>query len=196
MALVKCKECSKEISNDAVACPHCGAKPPKKTSRFTIVVGGFFALVVAMSVFRTNDPPPTPTPVVAQVKQAAVPSRYPQCAGNTEQAKCEQRLDELANETPEQKKARIKKMNETTAAEAKLAKEAVIEEKKAERIAKAQKKKEGVRIGMSKQDVLDSSWGRPRDINRTTNSRGIHEQWVYDGGYLYFDDGVLRSIQN
>jgi hypothetical protein len=61
---------------------------------------------------------------------------------------------------------------------------------------KAAKKREGVRLGMTQQDVLDSSWGRPERVNRTTNRYGIKEQWVYPGGYLYFDDGVLTSIQN
>lgn len=60
----------------------------------------------------------------------------------------------------------------------------------------ARKRREGVRIGMSEQDVLDSSWGRPRKVNRTTRASGTAEQWVYDGGYLYFDNGVLTSIQN
>ena len=67
---------------------------------------------------------------------------------------------------------------------------------KAARALKAEKKKTGVAIGMSRQDALDSSWGRPRSINRSTFSFGVHEQWVYDGGYLYFENGVLTSIQN
>lgn len=58
------------------------------------------------------------------------------------------------------------------------------------------KKSEGVKLGMTEQDVIDSSWGKPRKINRTTNKYGVREQWVYDGGYLYFEDGVLTSIQN
>lgn len=50
---------------------------------------------------------------------------------------------------------------------------------------------------MTKQDVLDSSWGAPKKINTTTTQYGVHEQWVYGGGnYLYFDDGILTSIQN
>jgi hypothetical protein len=65
-----------------------------------------------------------------------------------------------------------------------------------EREEAAQKRKQGVRIGMSKQDVLDSSWGRPNKINRSTYSWGVKEQWVYDGGYLYFDDDELTGIQN
>lgn len=72
----------------------------------------------------------------------------------------------------------------------------------AERVAqdkknKAEKKKQGVTVGMSKQDALDSSWGRPEYVNRTTTAYGVREQWVYGSrGYLYFDDDVLTSIQN
>ncbi len=61
---------------------------------------------------------------------------------------------------------------------------------------KAEKKRSGVHLGMSQQDVVDSSWGKPRKINRTIGSYGVHEQWVYDGGYLYFKNGVLETIQN
>lgn len=60
----------------------------------------------------------------------------------------------------------------------------------------AQKKKSGVHIGMSKDDVLASMWGKPRKINRTTTARGTREQWVYDGGYLYFEGDTLTTIQN
>lgn len=63
-------------------------------------------------------------------------------------------------------------------------------------IDKARRKKEGVSIGMTQAEVEASSWGRPRKINRTTGANYVREQWVYDGGYLYFHDGVLRTIQN
>ncbi len=53
-----------------------------------------------------------------------------------------------------------------------------------------------VRIGMTK-EMCEDSWGKPESINRTTNTYGTSEQWVYDGGnYLYFDNGKLSSIQN
>ena len=80
-----------------------------------------------------------------------------------------------------------------------IAREKKEAEEKAKREAeeKARKKSQGVRIGMTKQDVLDSSWGKPDHINTTTTKYGVHEQWVYGGGnYLYFDDGILTSIQN
>jgi len=62
---------------------------------------------------------------------------------------------------------------------------------------KALAKTQGVRIGMTQQEVLDSSWGKPNKVNRTITANGTREQWVYDnGGYLYIDNGILTAIQN
>lgn len=61
----------------------------------------------------------------------------------------------------------------------------------------AEWKKEGVSIGMTKERVIQSSWGKPEKINSTTNAYGTREQWVYRGhSYLYFQDGILTTIQN
>lgn len=54
-------------------------------------------------------------------------------------------------------------------------------------------------IGMNKAAVIES-WREPDDINKTTTAHGVNEQWVYEGEnyknkYLYFDDGVLTTIQ-
>ncbi|HEU0283269.1 MAG TPA: hypothetical protein VFQ99_05755 [Gallionella sp.] len=52
MALINCKECGKEVSTEATACPHCGAKPPKKSSGLMIlfiIVGSVIALVLIIS---------------------------------------------------------------------------------------------------------------------------------------------------
>lgn len=63
--------------------------------------------------------------------------------------------------------------------------------------AKAAAKRQGVTIGMSKEQVLGSSWGKPQNVNRTINAYGEREQWVYGGrNYLYFENGTLTSIQN
>lgn len=86
-----------------------------------------------------------------------------------------------------------KTLNLATTADQKAKAQAAAAERKKEL---AQWRREGVSIGMTAERVLLSSWGKPNDINRTTTSRGIREQWVYDGGYLYFQDGVLTSIQN
>ncbi len=71
------------------------------------------------------------------------------------------------------------------------------EAKKIAAAEKAEKKKRGVHVGMTQQDVLDSSWGKPEHINRTITARGTREQWVYGlRNYLYFEDGILTAIQN
>lgn len=51
-------------------------------------------------------------------------------------------------------------------------------------------------IGMTEEKVLESTWGKPQKINKTTNRYGVSEQWVYGSGrYVYLDDGVVTSIQ-
>ena len=68
------------------------------------------------------------------------------------------------------------------------------EQMKAEAESKA---KGGVRIGMTKKEVLKSNWGKPHSINKTTLANGTTEQWVYDfPNYLYFTNGVLTAIHN
>ncbi len=53
------------------------------------------------------------------------------------------------------------------------------------------------KIGMSANEVKATSWGSPDKINRTENSSGIHEQWVYKKhGYVYLDNGVVTSISD
>jgi hypothetical protein len=61
MALVKCKECNEQVSTSAKSCPKCGAKPPKKTSVVTWVVGiflifGVYAAVRAPSSNKGSAP--------------------------------------------------------------------------------------------------------------------------------------------
>lgn len=66
-----------------------------------------------------------------------------------------------------------------------------------EMAARRRDKKGGAIIGMSKDEVVASSWGKPVRVNRTTTGSGVHEQWVYDSkNLLYFDNGVLTAIQN
>jgi len=59
------------------------------------------------------------------------------------------------------------------------------------------KAKGGVKIGMTKEAVLKSNWGKPSSVNKSTNANGVSEQWVYGTrNYLYFNNGFLTSIQN
>ena len=45
-------------------------------------------------------------------------------------------------------------------------------------------------------DMTRLSIGHPKDINRTTGAWGVHEQWVYNKRYLYFENGILTSWQD
>lgn len=54
-------------------------------------------------------------------------------------------------------------------------------------------------VGMTNAEVI-YSLGYPDDINSTTNSYGTSEQWVYgspiyDGQYVYLENGVVTSYQ-
>lgn len=52
-------------------------------------------------------------------------------------------------------------------------------------------------IGMSKIEVYAlTKYSCPEDINKTTTTYSISEQYCYEGyRYLYFEDGILTSIQ-
>ncbi len=55
----------------------------------------------------------------------------------------------------------------------------------------------GVRIGMTKKQVIEKThWGSPTKINTTVLSGSITEQWVYESGhYIYFENGRVKAIQ-
>jgi hypothetical protein len=50
-------------------------------------------------------------------------------------------------------------------------------------------------IGMTS-EMCKLSWGNPKSINETLNSGSKDEQWVYDDNYLYFENGLLKTIQS
>lgn len=54
-------------------------------------------------------------------------------------------------------------------------------------------------IGMTPDEVKNSTWGEPSDINKTTTKYGISEQWVYRSSvkdkYIYFENGLVTAIQ-
>ena len=50
-------------------------------------------------------------------------------------------------------------------------------------------------IGMTANEVEDSTWGFPIKINKRTFSWGTSEQWVYLGQrYIYFENGIVIAI--
>lgn len=75
MAMTDCKECGKKISTEAESCPHCGAKPPKPTSRLAIFISGIFLIGILHSVFQDEQPTaakPPPNPQAELEFQQAV----------------------------------------------------------------------------------------------------------------------------
>jgi hypothetical protein len=58
MALIECPECNKQISDQAAACPGCGACPPKEPKSYAwlwsaiVVIGGFLVYAAVSG----NDP--------------------------------------------------------------------------------------------------------------------------------------------
>lgn len=50
-------------------------------------------------------------------------------------------------------------------------------------------------MGMTEDEVLNSTWGAPIKRNKTSTLDHEREQWVYDDGYIYFVDGIVTSIQ-
>jgi hypothetical protein len=79
---------------------------------------------------------------------------------------------------------------------------AAAERRKQEAAAAAERKRRydalpGVRIGMTREEVLGSKWGKPLDVYRTTTASGTSETWDYGGkNSLYFENGVLTQIHN
>lgn len=61
MALVKCKECKKEVSDKAKLCPHCGVDSPqpyKKMSFSTKLYGIFLLITIIFFIKLSLDPAP------------------------------------------------------------------------------------------------------------------------------------------
>lgn len=75
MALVKCKECSAQISDEAERCPQCGAKVKKPMGRFKIMALGLIAISVIKCTYdqssgnTTQAPAKTPEQIKADVEK-------------------------------------------------------------------------------------------------------------------------------
>lgn len=106
-------------------------------------------------------------------------------------------LDMYNNATNEVNRIEAEKKAQEEAERKAQQQKAEEERKQREAEEKARKKSQGVTIGMTQQEVLDSMWGEPERINRTVTENHVYEQWVYGyPNYLYFTDGILTSIQN
>lgn len=72
MALIKCLECGKEMSNSAKNCPHCGAKPPYKPSLAFILITGLLVVFAIKGIFggENSTPPPAKTAAAIAAEEA------------------------------------------------------------------------------------------------------------------------------
>lgn len=51
-------------------------------------------------------------------------------------------------------------------------------------------------IGMTEEKLLQTLWGKPKEINKTETKDGTSEQWVYESNrYVYLDNGIVTAIQ-
>lgn len=51
-------------------------------------------------------------------------------------------------------------------------------------------------IGMTADEVINSKWGTPKDVNKTITEYRVSEQWVYSNyRYIYLEDGIVTAIQ-
>jgi len=53
MAMIKCKECGKEVSSKAESCPNCGVVIKEKPTFYgcvTLIVGGILIIIIAIIV--------------------------------------------------------------------------------------------------------------------------------------------------
>lgn len=138
MALTTCKECNREISTKATACPHCGAKVAH-TSIVTIIFGGLLALggVSALMGYMANQSERTQAAEEATKKAADL---------------AEWERKRVASLSPEQK-----------AAEAKVRQEREKANREAERQVAAEKKKqdEAVQRAVAGAAVLKKAMRNP-----------------------------------
>ena len=110
MALVKCKECKKEVSHEANVCPHCGVKNPAfgvKQIGFIIVILVAIVFIVPKSCSIDDPAPkakevenPTKTAQDIEAEQLAC-KRDLACWGNKHNIKagiqCDEHVENLAN---------------------------------------------------------------------------------------------------
>ncbi len=72
MALIPCKECKAQVSDQAGKCPHCGAKVDKPTSKIALVFAGLVLIGVVKCSYEsaTQVSSPAPPPLTAEQRAA------------------------------------------------------------------------------------------------------------------------------
>lgn len=77
MSMKPCHECGGQISTEAAACPHCGAKPKKSTSIISIIVAFVIGFAVLQCSMSSNNATPKPPKTADQLaREAADETRF------------------------------------------------------------------------------------------------------------------------
>jgi hypothetical protein len=158
MAIIACKECGRDVSDEAKSCPHCGATPKKKGIGCGTLIVAVILVMIVLRIFNANDPPPS-----SNVRSMA-------------EVTAEKNGDNL---TPKGKNIKAKHPEWS--------------DSDCNTIASGK-----VHTGMTSEQAV-AAWGRPYKINETLTGSRSREQWVmHESGsdYLYFDNGILTTIQS
>jgi hypothetical protein len=78
MALRSCKECKKEVSTDAKACPHCGKQNPTSAVGSPLLLGCLAIIVIGVVsslVSKPSSPRPSPVTTTAQPPRDTIAER-------------------------------------------------------------------------------------------------------------------------
>lgn len=159
------------------------------------------------AIVNSNSNPSQPAKSGADVQNAGTTLLAEQAKNNSsrQHTRCTEAAEELARSAMAAMKAKrpgdseymLRPCLQFDDAPAKLKKLHADAKQAFDAAEKKRKRSEGVTIGMTQADVLASSWGKPQKINRTHTTQRTREQWVYgNGNYLYFEDGILSSVQN
>lgn len=171
MATTTCRDCGNQISTAAKARPHCG-KPVQRIG----LLGGcaVVALLVLIGIcfFPAHAPQSSPA---AQASTATTP-----------QIAAPPTTISDAGMTVDEKSAFLK----TKAGRLWKKHDGEWSPDDCRAIVKGR-----IHPGMTADEVI-ASWGRPDHVNSSVYARGRHEQWVYNNAnYVYFEDGVMTSLQ-
>lgn len=212
-SLVTCQVCKKEHSDDVKRCPHCGAKYSKPFTKrpFAKLMAGAFGLIVFSCVSALNGTkdvaaptpkppvviPGTPLPATPELKAKFATERTDLMARLNGSLKTKDRYSIIFVASDFEKVADADFLALLEKVRVDEAKTTAVLQKKFDADEKKAARKKGVTVGMTREKVKASSWGNPSSVNTTTSAFGDREQWVYGTrSYLYFENGVLTTIQN
>ncbi len=195
MSMAKCKECGKEISDKATACPHCGAKPYKASGCFVVILAALaiFGTIGVMS--SKNAPAPVPPIAVSVAPPTPRPSPIPLHPDVVKARTSVEKIDGISF-----CRSMGKELRKTKGANIDYQAAIVWRAETKEGITPAMLG--GIRsrtpvIGMNLCAVV-AALGQPNRTNRSVGRFGERHQLVYSdrGIYVYLDNYIVTSWQD